>query len=99
MLCVLQDSLTAHQNWTVLGILGTVMVALIGLLVWLVKWLCNRFSGAIDKCSSAVEVSAQTNQQMVAELRSLNTATTRLSDSLDDMPQRTADLLQRRKVQ
>lgn len=102
MLALLQDALSPHQNWTVLGILGAVLLTLIGLLVWVVKWLCGRFTASIDKCSEVVDRNTTTTTQLALQLEAMRSdnagAHQRLADGLEAAPQRTADELQRRKL-
>lgn len=86
-----QDLLSEHQNWTLLSILGTVLVAVIGLLVWVVKWLCSRFASSVDRCSDVVGEGTQTLSTALIELRALK-------DTIHEVPQRTADELMRRKI-
>lgn len=91
MLSVLQDVMNEPQNWTLVGILGTVLVAVIGLLVWIVKWLCTRFATTVDKCTEVTGDSTQT-------LSLLHETVTGLKESINEMPQRTVDELQRRRL-
>jgi len=98
MLSFIQDVVNEHQNWTLVGILGSVLVAVIGLLVWIVKWLAtelsgsrNAFSGALKESHQVVGESTQTLTRVVDKLETLH-------DGLNNLPVRTADELQRRHL-
>lgn len=98
MLSVLQDVVSEHQNWTLVGILGTVLVAVIGLLVWIVKWLAQElsgsrsaFTGSLKESHQVVGESTQTLTRVVDKLETLH-------GSIAELPVRAADELQRRRL-
>lgn len=102
---VLQDILNQPQNWTLVGILGAVLIAVIGLLVWIVKWLCTRFTSSVDNCSVVVDKnttvvgeSTQTNLRVVEHLTRLQESHDDIRRSIDTLPSRTVEELQRRRL-
>lgn len=99
-----QDVLSQPQNWTVLGVLAAVLLSTIGLLVWIVKWLCTRFASSVDGCSTAVgkvgdaiDSSTSTQSKLVTRVEDLHASHKDLKQSIDTLPQRFADELHRRR--
>lgn len=100
----LAQDLTANQNWTLVGILGTVLVATVGLLVWIVRWLCGRFTSSIDAFGATttagtkamVEVSAASTKAMVetsAHLEALATSHATLKGAIGELIERVDSLV------
>lgn len=88
-----QDVLSEPQNWTLIGVVGTVFVAVIGLLVWIVKWLCTRFASSIDKVGETVVKlgdvvgeGTQINLKVAAKLDALNSTVDNLGDKVGELP-------------
>lgn len=98
MICFAQDALTTNQNWTLISIIGVVFVAVVGLLVWIVKWLCTRFAASVDKCTASVDNNTKVVGDCTTILAGLKERTEDVCERIDEVPQRSADEFQRRKL-
>lgn len=104
MIPTLED-LTANQNWTLIGIVAGVATPVVGLLVWLVKWLCGRFATSLDGCNdtmgkvgTSIDNATLTHSKLVTRVEDLHASHKDLKESIDTLPQRWADELRRQKL-